>query len=164
MRIVAYERKENDSAKFIVYFATCACVDYFYRVRPFLLIYLIRLTHPTQILSSLLPKSHSVYSLHGHIPPSARTSTLTSFGSHPSSSDSPSILLCTDVAARGLDLPSVDVVIQFDPPLDPKVFSHRCGRTARAGRDGRAWCLLLERERGYVGMLLPHLVFFFLFG
>lgn len=135
-RIIAYEQKQNNSAKFITYFATCACVDYFYR-----------------LLTSLLPKSHSIYSLHGHMPPSSRTSTLTSFGSHPSSSHSPSILLCTDVAARGLDLPSVDVVIQFDPPVDPKGFSHRCGRTARAGREGRAWCLLLERERGYVDFL-----------
>ena len=64
---------------------------------------------------------------------------------------SPSILLATDVAARGLDLPDVDVVLQFDPPSDPKAFSHRCGRTARAGRSGRAWVLLVGRERDYVG-------------
>lgn len=62
-------------------------------------------------------------------------------------------MLATDVAARGLDLPHVDVVIQFDPPTDPKAFSHRCGRTARAGRTGRAWVILVGRELGYVGML-----------
>lgn len=100
-----------------------------------------------------MPSTHSLYSLHGHIPPASRTSTLSGFASHPSTPPSPSILLCTDVAARGLDLPSVDVVIQFDPPVDPKAFSHRCGRTARAGREGRAWCLLGYKERGYVDFL-----------
>lgn len=66
------------------------------------------------------------------------------------------MLLCTDVAARGLDVPDVDVVIQVDPPQDPKVFSHRAGRTARAGRGGKAILLLCEgREEGFVGM--PHL-------
>jgi ATP-dependent RNA helicase DDX55/SPB4 len=56
------------------------------------------------------------------------------------------------VAARGLDLPDVDVVLQIDPPMDPKVFSHRCGRTARAGRDGKAVVLLGKgKEEEYVG-------------
>jgi len=45
----------------------------------------------------------------------------------------------------------VDVVIQFDPPSDPKAFSHRCGRTARAGRSGRAYVLLVGREIEFVG-------------
>ncbi len=65
----------------------------------------------------------------------------------------PSVLLCTDVAARGLDLPDVDVVVQFDPPQDPKGFSHRAGRTARAGRKGKAFVLLCieGREIEYVG-------------
>jgi ATP-dependent RNA helicase DDX55/SPB4 len=66
-----------------------------------------------------------------------------------------SILLTTDVVARGIDIPVVDVVIQFDPPTDPKTFSHRCGRTARAGRQGTAWILLSGRETEYIGMESP---------
>lgn len=94
-----------------------------------------------------------MYSLHGQLPPAARTKTLTGFSSALATPSSPAVLLATDVAARGLDLPHVDVVIQFDPPSDPKAFSHRCGRTARAGRSGRAWVLLVGRELEYVGTL-----------
>lgn len=62
------------------------------------------------------------------------------------------------MAARGLDLPNVDVVIQFDPPSDSKAFSHRCGRTARAGRSGRAYILLVGREVELVGMSVRNYV------
>lgn len=65
--------------------------------------------------------------------------------------NSPGVLLCTDVAARGIDLPDVDVVVQYDCPVDTKTFSHRAGRTARMGRDGRAWVLLVGNEIDYVG-------------
>lgn len=104
-----------------------------------------------QILPSV-STSATFFSLHGHLPPSARTKTLNNFASAASTPTNPSVLLATDVAARGLDLPNVDVVIQFDPPSDPKAFSHRCGRTARAGRSGRAYVLLVGREIEFVGM------------
>lgn len=55
-------------------------------------------------------------------------------------------LLCTDVAARGLDVPDVHWVLQMDPPQDPNAFVHRVGRTARLGRDGSALALLLPAE------------------
>jgi ATP-dependent RNA helicase DDX55/SPB4 len=84
---------------------------------------------------------------------------LAAFAAHPSTSGSPSLLLATDVAARGLDLPDVDAVIQYDPPTDPKQYSHRAGRTARAGRKGRAWALLCEgREQEYVGKCLSFFI------
>ncbi|KAF9221989.1 DEAD-domain-containing protein [Gyrodon lividus] len=136
VRVVEHEVLSHKASHFIVYFATCACVDYFYRVLP----------------KFLLSKS-KLFSLHGHLPPAARTRALSAFSSTLSSSTSPSILLATDVAARGLDLPHVDVVIQFDPPSDPKAFSHRCGRTARAGRSGRAYVFFAGRETEYVDFL-----------
>lgn len=154
IRLFHYESKNNGSSRFIVYFATCACVDYIYRVSPpkmNLPCHNILTNTNSQILLALIPDV-SLFSLHGHIPPAKRTASLKAFRDHPSTPHSPSVLLCTDVAARGLDLPDVDCVIQFDPPVDPKQFSHRCGRTARAGKDGRAWVFLSEREVGYVGM------------
>src|SRR6185369_15106756 len=108
-------------------------------------------TTPLQVLPAVLPSSLNLHSLHGSLPPAIRTRTLATFSSSVGGPSAPSVLLATDVAARGLDLPHVDVVVQFDPPSDPKAFSHRCGRTARAGRSGRAWVLLVGREVEYVG-------------
>jgi ATP-dependent RNA helicase DDX18/HAS1 len=64
------------------------------------------------------------------------------------------ILLCTDVAARGLDIPAVDWIVQYDPPDDPKEYIHRVGRTAR-GEGGRGHALLILRpeELGFLRYL-----------
>jgi ATP-dependent RNA helicase DDX55/SPB4 len=79
---------------------------------------------------------------------------LASYISFPASHLTPSVLLCTDVAARGVDFADIDTVIQYDPPTDPKTFSHRAGRTARAGKQGRAILLLgTGREEEYIEFL-----------
>lgn len=100
----------------------------------------------------LSPKTHTVtaYRLHGSLQQSLRTSTLAHF----TKNNEASVLIATDVASRGLDLPNVDLVIEFDPAFARSDHLHRIGRTARAGRDGRA-CVFLQPgcEEGYVDIL-----------
>lgn len=136
-RILSSELAQEDgSRKFIVYFATCAMVDYFYKIL------------------SRLPnlKPFSFHSLHGQMDTKRRSATYTAFTEL--SPAIPAVLLCTDVASRGLDISDLDYVIQYDPPQDPKAFSHRAGRAGRAGRKGRATVLLVRgREEVYVEFL-----------
>jgi ATP-dependent RNA helicase DDX18/HAS1 len=63
------------------------------------------------------------------------------------------ILLSTDVAARGLDIPHVDYIVQYDPPDDPRDYIHRVGRTARAGKVGKSLLFLMESELGFLRYL-----------
>ncbi|EEH49385.1 ATP-dependent RNA helicase DBP7 [Paracoccidioides brasiliensis Pb18] len=92
----------------------------------------------------------TIYRLHGSLPQHVRTSTLTSFARQSEAA----VLICTDVAARGLDLPNVDFVIEYDPAFSADDHLHRIGRTARLGRDGRALIFLLPgNEEKYVEIL-----------
>jgi ATP-dependent RNA helicase DDX31/DBP7 len=68
-------------------------------------------------------------------------------------SSSRGILICTDVAARGIDLPDVTNVIQYTLPSDVKDYVHRIGRTARLGREGNAVSFILPNEKPYVQLL-----------
>jgi ATP-dependent RNA helicase DDX47/RRP3 len=79
--------------------------------------------------------------LHGQMPQPARLGALAKFSSHQRS-----ILICTDVASRGLDLPNVDLVINFDLPGHGKEYIHRVGRTARAGKAGQAIALVTQYD------------------
>lgn len=91
-----------------------------------------------------------VFRLHGSLPQATRTSTLKAF----TNCKEPSVLICTDVASRGLDLPNVDFVIEYDPAFSKDDHLHRIGRTARAGREGRALIFLQPGgEEGYVDIL-----------
>ncbi|RFU29880.1 hypothetical protein B7463_g6457, partial [Scytalidium lignicola] len=91
-----------------------------------------------------------LHKLHGSLAQNIRTATLKSF----TESKEPCVLICTDVASRGLDLPNVDYIIEYDPPFSAEEHLHRVGRTARAGRDGRALIFLLPGdEEEYVSVL-----------
>ena len=56
------------------------------------------------------------------------------------------ILFCTDIGARGLDIPFVDLIIHYHIPLETKIFVHRSGRSARAKNNGNVTSLISERE------------------
>jgi len=90
-----------------------------------------------------------VMDIHGRQKQQKRTTTFFQF-----CKDTTGVLLCTDVAARGLDIPKVDWIVQFDPPDDPKEYIHRVGRTARgAGGLGRALLFLTPQETGFLRYL-----------
>lgn len=80
--------------------------------------------------------------LHGDKPQPERTAAITAFraGQIP-------VLVATDVAARGIHVDHVDLVLQIDPPTDPKDYTHRAGRTARAGEDGLIVTMVLPHQR-----------------
>ncbi|KAK9364736.1 P-loop containing nucleoside triphosphate hydrolase protein [Lipomyces kononenkoae] len=99
--------------------------------------------------------SPMVYKLHGSLSQPMRKSTLAAFTK---SSAGPSILLCTDVASRGLDLPSISHVIEFDPPFAFEDHLHRVGRTARVGNEGWSTVFILPgKEEGYIDNVLAPL-------
>jgi ATP-dependent RNA helicase DDX47/RRP3 len=93
-----------------------------------------RTVNETQRIAILLRLlGFSAIPLHGQLSQNARLGALNKFRTR-----SRSILVATDVAARGLDIPSVDVVLNLDLPPDSKTYIHRVGRTARAGKSGKA--------------------------
>uniref|UniRef100_A0A673JJW2 RNA helicase n=1 Tax=Sinocyclocheilus rhinocerous TaxID=307959 RepID=A0A673JJW2_9TELE len=83
----------------------------------------------------------SAQSLHGDIPQKQREITLKGFRS-----GTFEVLVATNVAARGLDIPEVDLVIQCSPPNDVESYIHRSGRTGRAGRTGICICFYQRKE------------------
>lgn len=90
-----------------------------------------------------------IYKLHGSLSQQTRASTLQSFVKDNNSYNK--ILFCTDVASRGLDLPNVANVIEYDPPFTIDDHLHRIGRSARLGNEGNATLFLLPGiEEGYV--------------
>lgn len=89
------------------------------------------------------------FDIHGKQKQSKRSSTFSDFRKVEKG-----ILLCTDVAARGLDIPSVDWIVQYDPPSDPKEYIHRVGRTARGeGAKGNALLFLTSGELQFLSYL-----------
>lgn len=99
----------------------------------------------------LYGKDTKMYRLHGKLPQDVRKETYLAF-----SSAKRGILLCTDVAARGLDLQTVDWILQYDAPCDTLDYVHRIGRTARRGRQGNAMLFLLPTEALYITLLASH--------
>ncbi|MCJ1310040.1 ATP-dependent RNA helicase ddx18 [Agyrium rufum] len=118
--------KRNLKKKIIVFFSSCNCVKYH-----------------SELLNYIdLP----VLDLHGKQKQQKRTNTFFEFCNAKQGT-----LICTDVAARGLDIPAVDWIVQFDPPDDPRDYIHRVGRTARGSEGkGRSLMFLQPSEVGFL--------------
>ena len=99
-------------------------------------------TETANILERLLRGlDHRITSLHSKLSQFERTSNLARFRANAAR-----ILVATDVASRGLDIPEVELVINYDVPRNPDDYIHRVGRTARAGRKGEAITLVGQRD------------------
>ncbi|MBN3296574.1 DDX55 helicase, partial [Amia calva] len=127
-RLVAFLRQHKHE-KHLVFFSTCACVEYYGRA-----------------LEALVSKI-KILCIHGKMK-DKRNKIFTEFRALKSG-----ILVCTDVMARGIDIPEVNWVIQYDPPSSASAFVHRCGRTARIGNQGNALVFLLPMEEAYINFL-----------
>lgn len=121
--------RQHKQEKHLVFFSTCACVEYYGKA-----------------LESLV-KNVKIMCIHGKMK-HKRNKIFTEFRKLPSG-----ILVCTDVMARGIDIPEVNWVLQYDPPSSASAFVHRCGRTARIGHLGSALVFLLPMEESYVNFL-----------
>lgn len=125
--------KTHLKSKMIVFFTSCAQVRFAF-----------------ELLCALQP-GMPVMALHGKCKHARRTQIYLDFVRRPGA-----VLLATDIAARGLDFPSVDWVIQVDAPEDEEGYIHRVGRTARYNSGGRALLMLLpSEEEGVLARLKP---------
>lgn len=93
------------------------------------------------LLRSLRNGGFNAKDLHGDLDQSVRIATLDAF-----KADEVDFLIATDVAARGLDISDMPVVINFDVPMNAEDYIHRIGRTGRAGKEGRAFMLATDAE------------------
>lgn len=123
--------KTHLKSKMIIFFSTCAQVRYIY-----------------ECFSSMQP-GIVLLSLHGKVKQEKRTIIYNDFLKRSSA-----CMLATDIAARGLDFPNVDWVVQADAPEDAAMYIHRVGRTARYNSNGRALLMLMPHEEEPVSKVL----------
>ncbi|HBW87056.1 MAG TPA: DEAD/DEAH box helicase, partial [Crocinitomicaceae bacterium] len=98
-----------------------------------------------RIVQYLESESIKVAAIHGNKSQAAREKALSGFRT-----GSIKVLVATDIAARGIDVPGISHVINYDIPNDPESYVHRIGRTGRAGNSGLAISLCEESEKPYV--------------
>lgn len=121
--------RSRQQEKHLVFFSTCACVEYYGKA-----------------LEALVQRV-KILCIHGKMK-YKRNKIFMEFRKLQSG-----ILVCTDVMARGIDIPEVNWVLQYDPPSNASAFVHRCGRTARIGHGGSALVFLLPMEEAYINFL-----------
>lgn len=117
--------------KVLIFMATQDMVDYY-----------------TELMATVLGDSTEFFKLHGNHSHEERVLIFKTFRAADSG-----VLFSTDVAARGLDLPSVDWIVQFNAPATPADYVHRVGRTARVGHKGSALLFLVPSELPFISQL-----------
>lgn len=122
-----------ENKKSIVFFETCNCVDFYYTAL------------------SKIDKNSTFYKIHGKMDQKDRNQVYSEFENIEKTNNH--VLLCTDVAARGIDFKNIEIVVHFDVPKDYTNIVHRSGRTARMGLKGEAILLLMPNERSFINFL-----------
>jgi ATP-dependent RNA helicase DDX31/DBP7 len=129
----------------VVFVSTCAAVDFYhalFNAMPCIL--------PSAIeTAGIFGQQCSIFKLHGQVSQAERPLVVQQFQKATGSR----LLLATDVAARGLNLPAVDWIVQYDPPGDVADYVHRAGRVARAGGKGQSLLFVLPAEKDFVSVL-----------
>ncbi|XP_040576735.1 ATP-dependent RNA helicase DDX55 [Lepeophtheirus salmonis] len=129
--LLKFLKTEAAGKKTMVFFSTCACVEYF-----------------STLLERFLKDDNTpVFALHGQ-KGGTRFKIFDKFKKLDMG-----VLVCTDVLSRGVDFPDVEWVVQFDAPKTAEAFVHRIGRTARSGAVGNALLLLLPTEDSYIDFI-----------
>ena len=100
------------------------------------------------VVDGLLSRGYSVDRLHGDMPQTLRERVMDSYRK-----GNLNVLVATDIAARGLDIDDVDIVVNFELPRDPEDYVHRIGRTARAGKKGKAVTFIGRRDFSLLGRI-----------
>ncbi|MES1916742.1 MAG: hypothetical protein MHM6MM_008534 [Cercozoa sp. M6MM] len=122
--------------KTLVFFLTCASVEYFYNMLDTLNVFRQK------------KNKRLLFKINGHMTQRQRETALQQFEQAGSG-----VMFCTDVVSRGVDFPDLDCVVSFDLPRDAEKMVHRMGRTARAGRTGRALTMLFPHEEDYLELM-----------
>ncbi|XP_072287350.1 ATP-dependent DNA helicase DDX31 isoform X2 [Pyxicephalus adspersus] len=132
--------KCDKKPKMIIFFPSCDLVEFYHK-----------------LISSVLPLEGSrpdpgiFLQLHGNMEQEERTEVFQKF-----TEVKAGVLLCTDVAARGLDLPQVTWIVQYNAPATAAEYIHRVGRTARIGAQGNSLLILIPSEAEYVQALVEY--------
>ncbi|NWV22672.1 DDX31 helicase, partial [Origma solitaria] len=135
--------------KMIIFFSSCEQVEFYHELLVKVLSGGSESEQPGR--SSLSSVSLQFLRLHGDMEQEERTEVFQEF-----LKSKTGILLCTDVAARGLDLPQVTWIVQYNAPASPAEYIHRIGRTARIGCHGNSLLVLAPSEAEYVSLLASH--------
>ncbi|XP_043722680.1 DEAD-box ATP-dependent RNA helicase 17 [Telopea speciosissima] len=143
---IIFEREA--SLKIVVFFSTCDAVDFHYSL--FSEFQWPTDSEPEVVQKQLFVKCRT-FQLHGNMEHESRRSIFQGFKAEKSA-----LLLCTDVAARGLDFPQVRYIIQYDSPGEATDYVHRVGRTARLGERGDSLLFLQPVEMDYLQDLQQH--------
>ncbi|EAN32714.2 DEAD/DEAH box helicase family protein [Theileria parva strain Muguga] len=142
--------KGTNSTKIVIFFLSCDLVNYFHHILSNLMRNGGTSSGSTDdsTNTNTTVRTMNILKIHRKMTSKKRNKSINMFKS--GTTDSINVLLCTDVFSRGIDVPGIDWILQFDPPQDPNFYLHRIGRAGRAETPGNALLLLTETEESYI--------------